>query len=115
MCCCLHISSVWIFTYCNARPFCFTAILHISSVWYSTYCNNNSTKLRYLLNSDILTPINTANLLNSSDNHKNGNSNNSNNNKRVLESKDEIDENKLDNNENINKKQKIDDSTHILN
>ena len=77
--------------------------------------NNNSTKLRYLLNSDILTPINTANLLNSSDNHKNGNSNNSNNNKRVLESKDEIDENKLDNNENINKKQKIDDSTHILN
>jgi hypothetical protein len=71
--------------------------------------NNNSTKLRYLLNSDILTPINTANLMNSSDNHnKNGN----NNSKRVIESNDEIDENKFDNNENINKKQKIDDS-HI--
>lgn len=71
--------------------------------------NNNSTKLRYLLNSDILTPINTSNLMNSSDNHnKNGN----NNSKRVIESNDEIDENKFDNNENINKKQKLDDS-HI--
>ena len=74
--------------------------------------NNNSTKLRHLLNSDILTPINTANLMNSSDNLKNNN-----NNKRALES-DIADEyksisNKFDNcnNENINKKQKTDNDS----
>ena len=73
--------------------------------------SNNTTKLRYLLNSDILTPINTANLLNSTENYKNGN------NKRVLEST--TDENKQFekesdscNNENINKKQKLDDSNN---
>jgi hypothetical protein len=72
--------------------------------------SNNSTKLRSLLNYDILTPINTENLLNSNDNLKN--TVNLNNIKRSIDSdSDENKMNKFDNSncENRNKKQKLDD------